>query len=330
MSNTNIVRVHHRSLAPVMVIGHERSGTSLLIRLLRQYLQIAFGTESQFIIRIKRQLPYYGDLSNKDNRQRLIRAICRERWFKRCEGRFGFKTHHQAILGDVCLNTYRGILDAVFRQLARHLQMARWGDKTPEYLHHLEELYELFPDAYYIHIVRDGRDVALSGREMHFGQSNFVMAALDWKNAISNVRQFKTYVRPEQFLEIRYEDLLSSTRETFLRLINFLNIEDPDGRLLEHIAQQAPQEIRQSNHGKWRKLMSSAAVRQFDAICCRELLEYGYTSSTTHPTIPSPLMIQFWNAHHHLTKLTSYGWWLDNLYKLRLRTRTLLQRIEGT
>lgn len=330
MSNTEVVKVRHRSLAPVMVIGHERSGTSLLIRLLRQYLRIAFGTESQFIIRIKRQLPYYGDLSNKENQKRLIRSICRERWFKRCQGRFGFTTNHQAILDDVTQNTYRGVLDAVFGQLAKHLQMTRWGDKTPEYLHHLKELYELFPDAQYIHIVRDGRDVALSNRERHFGQGNFVTAALNWKHAIIKVEEFKSYVKPEQFLEIRYEDLLSFPEETFLRLIDFLHIEDPDGRLLEHIAQHAPQEIRQSNHGKWRRLMSPAAIRQFDEICCRELLEYGYTASTTHPVIPSSLMISLWNVHHYLSKLTCYGWWLDNLYKLGLRTRSLLERLERT
>jgi hypothetical protein len=63
MSDILSLPVQHGQLAPVFVIGSARSGTSLLCSLMRRYLQISFGTESQFLVRVYRDLPQYGDLA---------------------------------------------------------------------------------------------------------------------------------------------------------------------------------------------------------------------------------------------------------------------------
>ena len=69
-----VLPIRHRRTDPVFVIGHGRSGTSILATLLRQHLRVAFGTESQFFIRYHRQLARYGDLSREANR-RAVRAM---------------------------------------------------------------------------------------------------------------------------------------------------------------------------------------------------------------------------------------------------------------
>ncbi len=141
------MRAHHNESSPVLVLGHGRSGTSIFSRILRDYLGVAFGTEAQFVARYYQRLRMYGDLRDPENLARLVRHITTERWFKRSRKFNDFQTTPEAILRDVREPTYRGVLDAVFLQLAKHLGMSRWGDKTPDYWRHLDVIGSLFPDA---------------------------------------------------------------------------------------------------------------------------------------------------------------------------------------
>ncbi|MDH3718324.1 MAG: sulfotransferase, partial [Planctomycetota bacterium] len=149
------MHVVHKSRVPIQVIGYGSSGTSIFCQLLREKLGVGIGTESQFVVRYYHALSEYGDLDDDRNLQRLIADLSRERWFERNE-KFGFSCSEEQIFNDVKQRTYRGVLDAVFSQLANHLNAERWGDKTPDYVHDLPVLWELFPDAKYIHVVRDG------------------------------------------------------------------------------------------------------------------------------------------------------------------------------
>ena len=314
------VAVQHRSHVPVHVIGHARSGTSLFATMLRKYLRIAFGTESQFIVRFYTRLPNYGDLNQAHNRDRLVRDIYRERWFVRCR-KFGFATTPEEILADVAVPTYAGILDAVFRQLAKHLNMPRWGDKTPEYVHALPTLYKLFPNARYIHVVRDGRDVALSGFDVPFGEKNVYCAAKGWCSAMSRVNQFARMLPPEQFLEVRYEDFVEHPTDVFAKLIRFLEIDDADGNLLSFVRERIGADIVRGNSEKWRQRLSPAQVRRFDAVAYAQLVRCGYESSLEREARPNVLSRALWHFDNRFRKLCRQDYWQDNLYKLRLKFR---------
>ena len=75
--------VHHRDRGPVFVVGHARSGTTILTKAIRQHLQIGFGTESQFIVRLHKHAESLGDLRDDRIRCRLIDTLARERFFFR-------------------------------------------------------------------------------------------------------------------------------------------------------------------------------------------------------------------------------------------------------
>ncbi len=214
--------LNHVRSTPVHIIGHARSGTSILADVLRRYLQISFGTESPFIIRFEKKLAQYGDLHDERHLKRLIRDVAQERCFQRWHKFDGFVLDPDQLYRDLPERSYRGVLEAAFMQLARHGGMTRWGDKSPEYVHDLPVLYRVLPDAQYIHIVRDGRDVALSVFQQEFGAKNVSKAASDWRQQMLLVHTFAQSLPPEQFLEIRYEDFLGATGETFYKLVDFL------------------------------------------------------------------------------------------------------------
>ena len=141
---TTATPVQHRSLAPVLLVGHGSSGTSILSRLLRDYFKISFGTESQFIVRFHKRLSMYGDLTDDANYERLVDHLLTERWFERCHNKWGFNADRQSLL-DLQDRSFTSLVNAVFLQLAAQNEMPpRWGDKTPYYLFHLDLLDEMF------------------------------------------------------------------------------------------------------------------------------------------------------------------------------------------
>ncbi len=318
--------VVHTNFCPVHIIGHGRSGTSIFGALCRKYLGIGIGTESQFIVRYSQSLPAYGDLREDRNVRRLINDITRERYFERCR-KFGFQVRSDAIFGDLKERTYRGVLDATFTQLASHLGMQRYGDKTPEYVFHLPLLGNIFPDAQFIHIVRDGRDVALSAIKSPLsGIKNIPKAAWDWEQCVGRVRAFTQTLPRTQFCEIRYEDLLSDPRAVFQQLIEFLGIAESENSLLNFITENVVGDLRSSNFGKWRKEMTQAQRRQYEQLAGDMLRTFGYPTEFNRLETPGTFSKFRWEIDNRIRQWMYPEYWEDNLYKARIRARALIRR----
>jgi len=325
------MQVTHLDPSPVMIVGHGSSGTSILTRLMRDYLKVAFGTESQFIVHYYRRLHRYGDLQNDANLRRLVADVLSERWFQRSRKFDGFKATVDETLADVQERTYRGVLDAAFGQLAKHLGTTRWGDKTPEYTHDLPIIGELFPDAKYIHMLRDGRDVALSVMGRYWGAKNAFVAAREWKEALGQVDEFLTTIPDEQKLVITYEGMLSKPVDAFAQMIDFLGIDNQDNKLLDAIAEPIANDLMRSNFDKWRTKMSAADRVRYERIAAGTLARHGYeTMIEEDPREPSALSQCYWWADNKLRKWTYARYWQDNLYKAGLRTRDALRAMKAS
>lgn len=319
------MHVIHHTDAPVIMLGHGSSGTSILATLLRKYLQISFGTESQFIVRFFNMLPWFGDLSDKRNLRRLVEAISQERWFSRCRKKWAFELNIDEVVDGVESPEYRKVLDAIFLQLARHNGLARrWGDKTPEYVNHLDCIGRLFPDAKFIHLIRDGRDVALSVMGRYWGPKNIYTAAHEWRSAIDKVDDFAQRVRPEQFLEITYEELLSAPVRCFGLLIEFLEVDSAGGELIETIRRRVSTDLMPNNHDKWRLDWSDRQRAQFERIAGETLRRHGYDTAGSRSARPSRAWQHlFWSLDNRVRKLGYAEYWRDNVYKARLRMRDI-------
>lgn len=321
----NALEVRHRLAAPVILLGQSSSGTSICSALLRNHLRIAFGTESQFFVRYIKLAPRYGDLHNDANLRALVDDLCRERWFERLR-KFDYQVDPQRILSRVKNRTLRGVIDAAYADYAAHQGMVRWGDKTPEYMHHLDEIRGLLPDAQYIHLVRDGRDVTLSHFGRHWGPKNIVSGALEWREQVGWVRDLARRLPPEQFHEIRYEDLLSRPVDALAGLVKFLQVEDPDGTLVEQLSQRVEKDVRSDNFDKWRKKMTPAQVRRFDAIAGATLAKYGYdTTNSQDGAVRLPTRCAA-ATHSWLNKWRHGKQWSETWYKAGVRGRDILRR----
>ncbi|MCH9661568.1 MAG: sulfotransferase [Bacteroidetes bacterium] len=322
------MKVVHTESSPVFLIGHGSSGTSISAILLDKYSQVCFGTESQFMIRFFNRLSKYGDLSDNSNLTRLVSDILRERWFERVK-KFGFTTSLDEILENIGEKSYRGVLDSIFTLLKTHKKMDRWGDKTPEYLYDLPVLHQLYPEAQYIHVVRDGRDVALSEFGRYFGEKNTYKAAVEWRDTILLVKDFLKGLPPNRFIEIRYEDLLAEPAEVFHMLTKFLKIKDEDGQLKKYIDDTISNEIDANNSFKWKSKLSESKNRVFEQVACDILKSYRYETSIETVQDFSPAMKVIWNVDNILKKWKTPGYWGNNAYRAKIRVREMISNFGG-
>jgi sulfotransferase family protein len=321
------LRARHTRTTPVFVIGYARSGTSLLCRLLRRYLKVSFGTESQFIIRYLHELSRYGDLHQDDNVRRLIADIATERFFVRSRKNWGFAFDCDKAFLALEARTYSSVLDAIFGQLAEHNQMGRWGDKTPQYNNHLELLRNLFRDAQFIHVVRDGRDVALSIRQTSFGPTNACATGVEWTCALRQIERFSRELPANQFFEVFYEDLITRPAEGMAALAEYLGIDDSDGLLGAYVREHIGGEVRSDNHGKWRHELQPRDVERFEAVAGTMLAHLGYELAFRgNARAVSQREQLYWWMRGRAARLIRPAAWSDNWYKLSLRARTVLPR----
>lgn len=106
----------------------------------------------------------------------------------------------------------------IYRLYAYRFRKSRWGDKTPLYVYAINQISRLLPEAYFIHIIRDGRDVAASNRLHHSWRrfESFAAHAREWKRRIH--ASWRAALQCPRFVEVKYEHLVTDTENVLRKL----------------------------------------------------------------------------------------------------------------
>ena len=309
---------------PVFVIGHRRSGTTMLVRLIRKYFEINFGPETQFIVRYYKKLSKYGDLEKEKNFYRLAKEISEERFFERAKRNFDFTFNLDKIMNPDIERTYSSLLSNMFEQFSNQQEMMRWGDKTPAYHLDLPIIDKLFPEAQYVHILRDGRDVALSQRYTHFGPKNVYCAAKEWVTAVEKISDFSKTLERTKFIAFKYEDILTDPEKIMIQLIQFLSIDDKDGKVTKQIKRNIHDDVRKGNFFKWKDQFSKKEMLIFEKVAHSVLVENDYPVQYDSPGVIGKPEKLFWEIDNFIKRNTRMDTLKDNVYKAQLRTKQLI------
>jgi hypothetical protein len=264
----------------VFLVGMPRSGTKLLRDLLNRHSAIAiFPNESHFIPALYQQGSKYGDLLDPAAFAALHADLADTTFFTRLAGR-GIQIDPDDWYRRLRGGEVRDALAALFECYAAMASSRIVGDKTPEYLTQVPLLTELFPGAKFVHIVRDPRDYVISMRKA-WGKS-LLRAAYRWK---AWIRKFGVDVRAlsVDYVEVRYEDLLSAPRPTLQKICDFLGVEFEAAMLTldkpsENLGDaQGAVTIVADNFGKWKQKLSATEIRQIEMIAGGLMAQLGYT-----------------------------------------------------
>jgi hypothetical protein len=304
--------------SPIFVVGAPRSGTTLLQYMLRSHPDISLPTgESHFFIPLFRNEADYGDLNNPDNIRRVLERMYRQSADFLDTDLHGLRFNIEElvpILQERGCNTMQELISSLFELNATGEGARRWGDKTPYYVLHMKMLLEKFPGAQFIHLVRDGRDCALSmfQRKHDFRVFNTFFAAKYWEIYVEIGRSTGQELGHETYHEIRYEDLLQDPVTVMRGVCEFLG-EDFSDSLINFKKSGGPgktpllqKPIQKDNQEKWRRKMTPRQIRTFDRAVASTLKECGYP--VTADTRPLSLPVRaFWHLHNRvLTRLSKW------------------------
>jgi Sulfotransferase family len=161
--------------------------------------------------------------------------------------------------------SYAAVISAVYEQFAAQFQPSaiRWGDKNNFHVKHIVDLDRLFPKALFIHIVRDGRDVCCSYRELRNPSSNSpyapqlpidpVAIAKEWTSNLAAVRAGFSLIAPNRVHELRYEDLVTGPEPELQKICRFVG-EDFSEAMLTYAEQNRHRELEPADFLAWKKL----------------------------------------------------------------------------
>lgn len=213
---------------PFFVLGAQRSGTTMLRLMLNNHPRLAVPHETVYVTQFYRNLLRYGDLAQQANMRTLLDDIA---------------AHPQVVKGRLIDDkeavlahdptTYAELIDAIMTCYAQTQGKVRWGDKTPYYTLDIDVLHSIFPHAKFIQIVRDGRDVALSQRQISWCSSNSFRLAEDWAHKTTLCHKVGRVLGPDQYLELRYEELVRDPEPVLRQVCDFLG-ESFDARMLHY------------------------------------------------------------------------------------------------
>jgi len=274
---------------PIFIVGSARSGTTLLQRMMRSHSRISSPTgESHFFIPLYKNRESYGDLSNVENVKHILeemRRINREYVEEDLKGiDFNTDTLAQQLVTEKKASIIE-IISSLMEKNAIGDGKERWLEKTPYYVLNIKTILEMFPDAQFINIIRDGRDCALSmlERKKDLKIFNTYHAANLWKQYVETGQTAKKYLGNEHYFEIRYEDLINDPDKTLRGVCLFLN-EDFEQSMVDFEKSKDPnsktpmlgKSIQKENSEKWRHRMSNRNIQLFESIAGDTLKHNNY------------------------------------------------------
>lgn len=276
---------------PIFVIGAPRSGTTLLRVMLSSHPRIYIPPESDFIPRL-----YLGRARIPMERRRALRDVQiilgNRRFLREWRTDVPDPAAFVAALPEL---TPAALLDALYRRYAAQHGADRWGDKSPIYTRYIPLLAEIFPAAKFVHLIRDGRDAAVSTLAAYPDRFyvDVYYAARSWRLRVQAARQAGTALGPARYVELRYEDLTADADAVLRPLCAFLGedyapaMREPHRlarTLLRPNGRHAPvREPVHANFGGWRSRMPAADQRLFHAVASDLLTDLGYDPGDQAP-----------------------------------------------
>jgi hypothetical protein len=233
---------------PIFIIGHERSGTTLLMALLGCHPRIGIPEVGWLFPRIYPWRHTYGDLSIDAN----FRTLVDEMLFGLNQPLWGMAMNPMTAVDEIISlaeeRSFAGVYAAMHQRYLQQEGKPRWGQKTPNNLYFVPQILDCFPNAQFLHITRDGRDVATQSMRSAFGAGNIFGAADTWHKANLFVNPFREQYPATVWMDVKYEELCRAPEQVLRAVCQFIEEEYDPNMLNFHQTPIAAQRGKQRDH----------------------------------------------------------------------------------
>lgn len=278
---------------PFFIVGSGRSGTTLLRRVLQANPQLHIAPENHSLGSVIELFSRNSSLAWPRVVRLVLSSFEDSRYFAET---FNISLRPLATrLVDAPIDdrNLAFILDSLYRYHGQQTGQTfqRWGDKTPLNSFYLDQILTVFPDSRFVHMLRDGVDVAYSFVEAGL-YSDIVTAAKQWQSSVRAVRNFSRR-HPSICFYVRYEQLVTTPDVVIPSVCNFLDIEY-DKSMIENLSHiEGMNDLKKYKHfsnvlrpitansiGKGRSAISKDERNQLDLLIGSDLDKYGYPEVT--------------------------------------------------
>ncbi len=269
-------------------VGCPRSGTTLLRAIFAAHPDLAIPDETHFFSdMVTRQKKY--TTKGEFAAELFLADLLAHPWFHR------LGVPPEDVRAEMVMDppsSYSEAARRVFASYAKRQGKPRYADKTPRNLDGLEILAETFPEARFVHIIRDGRNVALSLLDMPWGPEGIVEAAQTWKSRVERGRKAGRSLGPSRYREVRYETLLDDPESTVRSICQFIDLSFDPGMLRYFESVEPIIAPNRNTRGSvalpltkglrdWRTQMSSKDLLRFEVIAGNLLRSLGYEEGSS-------------------------------------------------
>jgi len=274
---------------PFFVVSAGRSGSNLLNRLLNEHSQLFLPTEQTFLPDLIIKFRLYNWILWRDLSKILAGELVLETntWEN-----FRYQEVFKKIVSAKGTDRHMvKVIDFIFRSFETQLGCSKkyWGDTTHLNLRYTKEIYGAFPNAKFIYLVRDGRDVVASykegaGIEEYMHLKDHIEVAKNWENAFSTYKWLSSKTEVHQ---VKYEDLVSNPSAVMARVFKFLRVGNesvkdfqkniPDHSFYKeayHVNLKKP--ISDSSVGKWQSILTHEEMTEITPIIQKPMEDLGY------------------------------------------------------
>ena len=202
-------------MRPILIVGCQRSGSTLLGSLLGGHPQIITIPEAQFFVDC---MP--DDLNNTTNATQLMASI---------------KAHYRFKIWNYSVPEYpqdHANYKQVFEWLVKSYACSQlkndplaWIDHQPGHVKHIGKIRKMYPNLKVIHIIRDGRAVANSIVPLDWGPNSINRAAYYYEQRIGFGLAAEQFLGPKHALQIKYENLITQPDVCLKKICEFIGFD---------------------------------------------------------------------------------------------------------
>ncbi len=281
-------------MIPIFIMSSERSGSNLLRKMLGMHRELADPPPPHTWRHLTNALPEYGSLTVPENLRRFVEAAVDMTQVPESHLRWKYEVSVDDILYRLSTTTPTAVFSALYSEYARREGASGWVCKENNLFDHAFQIRDTLPDARFLYLCRDGRDVACSMKKVPTHDEHSFFIAREWKREQRKcLRVYQTFQNRGFAHLIRYEDLIERPEAELRKICEFLDLDFQERMLYFHESEEARREaerteywenlsrpVMSDNKGKFYDQLTGEEVRVFESVAANELNMLGYPLAT--------------------------------------------------
>lgn len=279
---------------PVLIIGTQRSGSNLLRLMLNQLPEIEAPHPPHILQVFFPLLKAYGNLQQEENFRLLVSdivdyiAVNPVAWHN-------FPLHTNEVIIRVKENTLLEIFRVVYELKAETKNARYWCCKSMANIYYINEIEKAGLQPFYIHLLRDGRDVAASFKNSIVGEKHICFIAQQWKKEQELAAALANRLPVTQFCTLRYEEFITNPRQALEPVLQMLHLGWTDDILKFYLSDEAKRTaasgdmwknvikpVDKTNMRHYSEKLSVEEIKIFEKVAGDTLVAFGYKTDNDH------------------------------------------------